>query len=268
MSCRWPTLSDAPWRALFLSQVGKMKPPIFVLSNLHHADSSAASSSPSITPRARIVVFRGMWASLEAHPENPAKLNPDIFKTHLPVFTTDIRMEKTRDLLQADSISPGGDPGGGGPVEAVFWAAEARTQWRLRGRAYLVGPDIETEAGNSVREAVAPYMQPKGPGQETWSWLRELGAHFGNLSPSMRGTFRNPPPGTPRSQKPAQGLGLGQAVSDVEDELARSNFRVVIIVPDEVDQVDYSNPEQARRWVYNRVGADHDSSWHATELWP
>ncbi|CAL3963088.1 unnamed protein product, partial [Diplocarpon coronariae] len=41
-------------------------------------------------------------------------------------------------------------------------------------------------------------------------------------------SFKNPAPGTPIGSQP-EGLGLGQKVSDLEDEVARKNFRVVII---------------------------------------
>lgn len=259
-----PMPADAPWRAAFLSHVQQMDSPTFVLATLH------PSGSPS-APRARTVVFRGMWASLPANPKNPAALNPDAYRTHLPAITTDARMDKARELFAAAPGASSPRSGGGGPVEGVFWAAEAKTQWRLRGRAYVIGPDIDSPAAAPVRDALAPYMRSTGAAAAaaaSWSWGRELTAHFGNLSPLMRGTFRNPPPGTPLGREPGPGLGLGQEVDDVDDAVARRNFRVVVIVPEEVDRVDLSDPERGRRWNYKFVGTANAGEWAVTELWP
>ncbi|KAF4587504.1 hypothetical protein GQ602_004197 [Ophiocordyceps camponoti-floridani] len=250
-------LTEAPWRAAFLSHIQQLEPPNFYLSTLR----AVRSQSPS--PACRTVIYRGMWAGLAAHPKNPARLNPDVYQTHLPTLTTDARMDKTSELMASEAEAT--QSGGGGPVEAVFWAPKVQTQWRLRGRGYVVGPDIDTEAGASVRAALNPYMHRIGDGSEdAWSWSRELTAHFGNLSPLMRGSFRNPPPGTPLDQMP-EPLGQGQMIDGVDDGVARANFRVIVIVPDEIDRLDLSDPKQGRRWNY-RVG--DDGSWKVTELWP
>ncbi|KYK59603.1 zn 2cys6 transcription factor [Drechmeria coniospora] len=273
------TPADPPWRAAFLSDVERMDSPTFVLSALGQSNGaplswSSSSSPPSprdhpprpsiMVPRARTVVFRGMWACLPVNGKNPAELNADVFTSYLPTITTDVRMQKSSELVSGD--------GAGNPVEAVFWAAEAKNQWRLRGRAYLLGPDIDSEAAAPVRAAIKPYMRPRGTGAGTdvggpWSWSRELTAHFGNLSPLMRGTFKNPPPGTPLACMADQGFGLGAEVHDLDDELARRNFRVVVIVPDEIDRVDLSEPARVRRWSYSRERASEDG-WRVTELWP
>jgi hypothetical protein len=79
----------------------------------------------------------------------------------------------------------------------------------------------------------------------------------------MRGSFRNPPPGTPITETPGEGLRLGQTVDDLEDEISRRNFRVLVIVPEEVDRVDLSDPEKGRRWNYKL-----EAEWKETELWP
>lgn len=243
--------SPAPWRSAFLSQVGRQDPPTFVLSSL----------SSSATPRARTVVFRGMWAGLPVNAKNPAELNPAVYRSHLPTLTTDARMGKTAEFMAPAA----GQSGGGGPVEAVFWIAAAQTQWRLRGRAYVIGPDIDSDGAAHVRDALAPHMERTGAAGP-WSWGRELTAHFGNLSPLMRGSFRNPPPGTPRRQD--GGPRLGQRVDDLEDGVARSNFRVVVVVPDEVERLDLSDPEDGRRRRYTAVVDGGTVAWEVAELWP
>jgi pyridoxamine 5'-phosphate oxidase len=72
-------------------------------------------------------------------------------------------------------------------------------------------------------------------------------------------------------------LQLGQKVTDLHHEAARRNFRVVIISADEVEQLDLTDPDKARRWKYTYVGptADHTGQsgdtmgqWKKEELWP
>jgi len=128
-----------------------------------------------------------------------------------------------------------------------------------------------------VRDAVGGRMREtviKGGG---WTFAREVTGHFGNLSPVMRGSFRGPPPGTSRREGPEaeSGLGIGQEVEDMEDEVARANFRVVVVVPEEVDQVDLSDGKDPRRWLYRyrggegpEMGGEVVGEWEKVELWP
>jgi len=114
--------------------------------------------------------------------------------------------------------------------------------------------------------------------KDDWSWATELTAHFGNLSPGMRGSFKNPAPGTSVSVPPAdKELSLGQKVNDLHDAVARKNFRVIIIKPNEVEQVDLSEPDKARRWKFTFVGNEGNvdgekgqsvGEWKVEELWP
>lgn len=94
----------------------------------------------------------------------------------------------------------------------------------------------------------------------------------------MPGTWKNPPPGTPtHGQEPDKDHHLGQKVMDLEDPIARSNFRVVIIKPEEVEQVDIADPEKSRRLRYTFVvedsgegkdGVPEKGEWKVEELWP
>ncbi|TQV96548.1 hypothetical protein V2A60_003063 [Cordyceps javanica] len=277
----------APWRAALVSHLEAMDSPTFVLSSLHHELDDAATASTAqwkgetaaYSPRARTVVYRGMWAGLTSNPRNPAPRNPNTYQTDLLTITTDVRMEKVSEMFTGPRAfaSPPETLAScaGGPVEGVIWAAHATTQWRIRGRVYMVGPDINSDAAQPVRQALEPYMRRQHAGNiqagaeaNTWEWARELTAHFGNLSPVMRGSFRNPPPGTPISQPPGPGLGLGQKVENLHDEVARRNFRVLVIVPEQVDQVDLSDPDRGRRWRYDLVTTGNEATWTITELWP
>ncbi|TVY86751.1 hypothetical protein LAWI1_G007210 [Lachnellula willkommii] len=273
----------APWRPLFLSHLSKMDSPEFVLSSLHPAESK--DSPTPYVPRARYCIYRGMWAELPDNKHNDAPQNDRVYESDLPTFTTDVRMQKVPEFFASShghgEVSQSQGSGGGGPVEAVFWVKDVMTQWRIRGEAYIVGPDIdgpgaESSGTRTVKSNVGERMRVvKEDGKEGWSWPKELTAHFGNVSPGMRGSFKNPMPGSSVSIPPSdKSLGLGQTVTDLNDKTARQNFRVVIIKPDEVEQLDLSEPDKARRWRFTYVGPHGDQrgdelgEWKKEELWP
>jgi len=61
-------------------------------------------------------------------------------------------------------------------------------------------------------------------------------------------------------------LKLGEKVTTLDDPVARENFRVVVIKPEEVESLDLSDPEKARRQVYKY---DQSSGkWSHEETWP
>ncbi|KAL8353701.1 hypothetical protein RB601_003506 [Gaeumannomyces tritici] len=267
-----PAPAAAPWRADFLEHTSRMPQASFVLSTVRR--NGGGRDAPS--PRARTCMLRGLWAGLPADDRNPAPRNRPVYESDCPVFTTDARMDKVADLGAGSGSGPGS-----GPVEAVWWAEATQTQWRVRGEAWLLGggggggpSGIGIPA--AARAAIGARMRRRDGNaaaaeketeeqQWQWSWETEVTAHFGNLSPAMRGTFRNPAPGAPRQQAPGAGEGLGQRVDDVEDELARRNFLVCVIVPTEVDRVLLA-PDDPRRWLY-RFRAE-DGTWETVELWP
>jgi len=68
-------------------------------------------------------------------------------------------------------------------------------------------------------------------------------------------------------------LALGQKVDDLHDPVARKNFRVVVIRPEEVEQLDLNDPSRARRWRFTFVGEKGQADgaigeWKMEELWP
>ncbi|KAL9126617.1 MAG: hypothetical protein Q9217_004355 [Psora testacea] len=281
----------APWSSLFQSHLSHLESPEFVLSTLHPTPKETKAPIPYL-PRLRYCIYRGMWATLPENKHNNAPQNPRIYESDMPTFTTDVRMQKVGELFATSAGHAASDDqeqgsGGGGPVEAVWWIKDVGTQWRMRGTAWIVGRDIEETRGDlpgKVSSGVRVVKSEVGrrlrvvngaEGKEReWSWGRELTAHFGNCSPGMRGSWRNPPPGTPtHNQPPPKGHELGQKVTDLEDPIARENFRVVIIKPDEVEQLDISDPAKARRLLYTFVvneeeGKEGTGEWKVEELWP
>jgi len=81
------------------------------------------------------------------------------------------------------------------------------------------------------------------------------------------GSFAGPPPGQKTSEPyDDKNLKLGQKIEDLHDPVARKNFRVVVIKPEEVEQLDLSDPKTARRQLY--TFDDSTGDWKHEELWP
>lgn len=279
---------------LFNQHLSKMSPPQFVLSTI--AAAPPGSPTPYV-PRARYCIFRGFWTELPENNHNDAEKNPKVYASDCPTFTTDVRMEKVGQIFgssagHAESSEQTQGSGGGGPVEAVWWAEETGTQWRIKGRAYIVADDIEGKEESSgvrtVKSEVGKRMRILDEAKEKdWSWTRELTGTFGNQSPGIKGmpfrlfldvmiliwsqgSFRAPPPGKPVDQPyDNKNLKLGAKADGLEDSVARKNFRLVIIIPDSVEQTDLSDPEKGRRFRYTFDRSTRaNGGWRTEELWP
>lgn len=171
-----------------------MKPPQFVLSTVERAPSG--SPTPYV-PRARYCIFRGFWAELPENEHNDAERNPKVYESDLPTFTTDVRMEKVGQLFgtgpgHAEHEDQIQGSGGGGPVEAVWWTEETGTQWRVKGKAYVIADDIESKEESSgvrtVKSEIGKRMRIIDDSSiGDWSWTRELTGNFGNQSPGIKG---------------------------------------------------------------------------------
>ena len=55
---------------------------------------------------------------------------------------------------------------------------------------------------------------------------------------------------------------------DLHDPVARANFRVVIIRPEEVELLDLTDQENGKRWNWTLIDGNDGSRWNETELWP
>ena len=188
----------APWRADFLNHISRMDSPEFVFSSLHAAPEGQKSPTPYL-PRARYCIMRGFWAELPDNKHNNAPMNPRVYESEMPAFTTDVRMNKPIELFGSSSghaadASQAQGCGGGGPCEAVWWVKDAQVQWRMKGEAFVVGNDVEEETESSgvrtLKSEVGSRMRVVDAEKESeWSWKRELTGHFGNNSPGLRGMF-------------------------------------------------------------------------------
>lgn len=258
----------APWKSQFSSHLDEI------------GGSSVEFTLATVTaeglPSVRTCIHRGFWASLPENEHNKLPKNPDIFTSDCPSFTTDARMSKVADVISSGS-KPGdlegarSHSGGGGPVEAVFWAKPVNMQWRIRGQCwYISANDIETSdtGAKATKEALTRYMRRKDEDAE-WSWKLQVENMFENLSPGMRGTFKNPPPGQPKSDGKRDGEDLGQKAGHLKHEsLARKNFRVAVITPERVEVVDLNDPEKAYRNVWTLKTRGESQEWEEIETWP
>jgi pyridoxamine 5'-phosphate oxidase len=285
-------METAPWKPLFASHLGGSS-----------VEFTLATVTPDGLPRARTCIHRSFWATIPENSHNKLKKNPAIYESDCPAFTTDARMHKVYDVFatgkgKGDLEQSRSGTGGGGPVEAVYWIRDTGSQWRIRGKCWFISADdVEGEEQQNsgtvtVKSQVGRYMRPtkgnENGNPSDWSWKLEVENQFENLSPMMRGSFKNPDPGRPQSEpveNPAE--KLGQTAGNLADEeLARKNFRVAVITPEEVEQVDLSNPAEAKRWVWtlskasggpgevksaNADGEGKSSSvgeWNMVETWP
>lgn len=202
-----PPTSEAPWKKLFSSHLSKMDSPEFVFSSLTPASRSEARDGKTpvpYVPRARFCIFRSFWAELPENKHNTAEKNERVYESDLPSFTTDVRMQKTFEIFassagKADDESLVQGSGGGGPCEAVWWVnlpdKGIKMQWRFKGEAYIVASQDIDEVGEAqtsgvkhVKSELSRRMRVvKESGVDGWSWKKEVRAHFGNMSPGMRG---------------------------------------------------------------------------------
>ncbi|KAJ5893656.1 hypothetical protein N7495_005347 [Penicillium taxi] len=228
-------------------------------------------------PRARICSCRGFFPELDIHPNGRKDFeeqedgdNPPVYESDLLSFSTDIRMEK---LAQIETS--------GHSVEALFWLKDMMTQWRVQGLAYAIGDPVgeENEKEKSARDIIGPQLRVKPDIEDLdllnkWTWDRAVTKYFAKHSPLMRGSFIRPHPGLPRSDSPSDKfVEKGHRITDLHDVGARSNFRVVLIIPEEVERLDISDYDNFRRIRWNLVkSVDEDGQpqnhWEETELNP
>ncbi|KIW26803.1 uncharacterized protein PV07_06608 [Cladophialophora immunda] len=292
-----PTPSTAaPWKRTFQEHLDQAGGAGF--------EFTLATVTEAGLPRARTCIFRGFWATLPENEYNTLPKNPPVYESDCPTFTTDARMRKTYELFasgkgRGDLAQSRSGCGGGGPIEAVYWIKDTKTQWRIRGKCWLVAADdveggtpeaqnsgtvtVKAEVGRYMREREGSDAQKNSDlsSSSAWSWRREVENYFENLSPVMRGSFKNPPPGRPLSEGNDEQAGeaLGQKAGHLSEEaLARRHFRVAIITPEQVEAVDLTDPTKATRQIWTLaqdVGgpdgpkpSDSIGEWNRVETWP
>ncbi|KAG0633285.1 pyridoxamine 5'-phosphate oxidase-domain-containing protein [Tuber brumale] len=284
-------MSNPPWKPLFLTHIETLKPPTFTLATTTTTPPSLPSLNPfhdpqvpqplshPPTPRCRTMIYRGLLTSLPPNPQNPlSNHNPPLYTSHLPTFTTDSRMTKTSELLSTSKPGESVGTSVGEYVEAMFWFESTQNQWRMRGRTYLLAEE-DVDETPAITDVLGRYLVPRNTGtsseggeKKEWTWKKEVQMHFANMTPALRGSFANPPPGTPVSLGGDGDVVKGARIQneDVMKEdgiaaVARKNFRVGVVVPEVVERLDLKEDDaKARRWVY----WIEDGKWKVQETWP
>ncbi|EWC48674.1 hypothetical protein DRE_01896 [Drechslerella stenobrocha 248] len=270
----------APWRALLSSNIQTLACPTFSLATVSNASGAAV-------PHVRTIVYRGFYGELPVTQYNPNPGNPG-YSSDLIAFTTDKRMEKFNHLGGADGVPLSSSPSAGNNnVEACFWIPPSTgnpiigKQWRIRGKCYVLPRDLDSNderAENTKAWLIETIRKDGGGDGEQFDFSREYKAHFGNLSPPLRGSFRNPHPGAPK-ELGDQGLKSSRPIGDneLDEEVARANFRVCVIEP---TRVEYLNLEGPSRTLWVPVGGEVEKieqlevvgkvtdGWREVDLWP
>ena len=180
----------APWRDLISSHLEKTKGYEFTVATVGY------DAKQRIVPRVRTCGFRGFFPEVKLHPSGQKDMdeqvedggNAPLFESDLLSLTTDIRMEK---LKQLDST--------GNSIEAMFWLKEVMVQWRIKGQAYYLGsPTPESGAESDLQAQLfnALRLKPDYDGDQKvdsnkWTWDKAITKYFANHSPAMRGKFVN-----------------------------------------------------------------------------
>ena len=76
-----------------------------------------------------------------------------------------------------------------GAIEVMFWVKETMGQWRLRGKAFIIGDDGNEAGEKTARSEISKGLRKKSDDvtDGEWSWEKEVTAYFANHSPLMRG---------------------------------------------------------------------------------
>ncbi|KAF3904193.1 hypothetical protein AA313_de0210099 [Arthrobotrys entomopaga] len=280
------SLSPAPWKQALISHVQSLACPTFTLA-------TAAISGGTVSPHVRTLIYRGFYGELPPNKHNPQPGNTG-YSSDLITFTTDKRMEKFKDLGEIEGVSTSSSSPSAAAaaattnnVEACFWIPSKENamigkQWRIRGRCFVLPRDIDTTSGGgetTTKKWLTERLRGKQGGKgEGFDFGKEYKAHFGNLSPVLRGSFRNPLPGAPK-ELGTGGLTPKSPIGDDElnQEVALDNFRVVVIEPTRVEYLDLEGPlkliwvpvggEAEKNEMLEKFGKV-DGDWREVEVWP
>jgi len=183
---------------------------------------------PKPRPAVRTVVFRGfVGESREEDP--PSELpggNPPA-ESALFLVSTDALMAKVGELEQS-----------GGAFEVGWWHAGTNQQIRFNGTAHLYRRNSSIEFPEAH---LKQYIQTSGD----WTWEGERDRLWKSHRPGMRGSFRNPHPGTPMNaekQKKLQVVELDEQDDGPEAREAKDRFTLVVLEVMEIEILDLDPP--------------------------
>ena len=106
---------------------------------------------------------------------------------------------------------------------------------------------------------------------ERYVYNKEAKLYIG-LANSVIDTFRQALPGSPKSGPAPELQNGGKGLVDLTDPVARKNFRVVVIKPEEVEYIHDEGPGNIRnersRWKLVPSDSQYTWRWEEEQLWP
>jgi len=179
---------------------------------------------PTPRPSARTVVFRGFVGETRDSnpPENLLAVNPPAVSS-LVLVSTDALAAKVRELEESSGV-----------FEVCWWHPGTNQQIRFNGKAHVYRKDGKLPF---PEERLKRYIRTQGE----WKWDREYYRLWASHQPALRGSFRNPPPGTPLNSEKGNKLNvveLGPEDDGPEAREAKSRFSMLVL---EIAQLEILN---------------------------
>jgi pyridoxamine 5'-phosphate oxidase len=220
------SLSNPPWKKVVMDILKKN------LDNGHKGSLNfvlgTVKPGPKPRPATRTVVFRGFVG--ETRYDNPPfKLpggNPPA-ESSLFLISTDALMAKVGELESS-----------GGMFEVCWWHAGTNQQIRFNGTAHIYRPNAAVEF---PEPHLKRYIQTEGE----WTWEKERERLWKMHKPGMRGSFRNPCPGSllnPEKEKKLQVVELQEDEDGPDAREAKERFSLVVLEATEIEILDLAPP--------------------------
>jgi pyridoxamine 5'-phosphate oxidase len=226
---------------------------------------------PEPRPAVRTVVFRGFVG--EPRDTNPPEKlpggNPPV-ESSLILVTTDALMAKVGEIEESN-----------GAYEVCWWHAGTNQQIRFSGTAYLYRRNGNADFPETeLKRFIAP--------SNAWNWDGERTRQWKAHRPAMRGSFRNPPPGSSMDEEKRKKLETVELDSEDDGsdaQEAKQRFSLLILEIAELEFLDLDPPPVCliililnlidmcsaqglrRRWALS-IGRDGTTDWHETEVCP
>ena len=169
-------------------------------------------------------MFRGFVG--EAEGSNPREKLPGgnlPAVSSLVLVSTDAPTAKVGELDESNGV-----------FEVCWWHAGTNQQIRFNGKAHVYRKDGKLPF---PEEHLKHYIQTQGE----WKWDREYYRLWASHQPALRGSFRNPPPGSPLNSEKRNNLKVVEL--DPEDDgpearEAKSRFSMLVL---EIAQLEILN---------------------------
>jgi pyridoxamine 5'-phosphate oxidase len=218
------SLSNPPWKKLVKDILqknlddGRTDSLFFTLATIRHAQQPR--------PAVRTVGFRGFVG--EDNGKGKSR-NPGA-ESSLILVSTDISMSKVRELERSNGV-----------YEVCWWHAGTNQQIRFSGTAHIFRRNQVVEFPEAWLKR---YISVKG--DKEWTWTNERDRLWRVHTPRLRGTFRNPPSGTPLDceGKRARLHDVQLAPDDDREEAkeAKERFALLVLEITELEIMDLDPP--------------------------